>query len=108
MDPTRIGISQPERVVPIPDKLPKVKKKGDEIATTVDTDAVAEAAAEAGIAALQGEPGPAYDSLVYGAAICLLHLKRYGSLQAGADAVREVIDAGEAPSRFRAQQNRTR
>ena len=48
MDPTRIGISQPKRAVPIPDQLPKVKKKGDEIAMTVDTDAVAEAAAEAG------------------------------------------------------------
>ena len=32
---------------------------------------------------------------VYGAATCLLHLKRYGSLPAGADAVREVIVPGK-------------
>lgn len=103
VDPSSIGISQPKRVVPIPAELSKTKKKGDEIATTVDTDAVAKAATDAGIAALEGKTGPAYDSLVYGAAICLLHLKRYGSLPAGADAVRKVIDSGEALSRFRAQ-----
>ncbi len=103
VEPTSIGISQSKRAVPIPDDLPKVKNKGDTIATTVDPDAIAEAAAEAGIAALEGKGGPVYDSLVYAAAICLLHLKRHDSLQAAADAVRKALDSGEPLTRFRAQ-----
>lgn len=106
VDPTSVGIDQPQRAVAIPEHLPKAEKKGDEIATTVDTEAVAGAAAEAGIAALEGKPGAGYDSLVYGAAICLLHLERYGSLQGGADAARKVIDSGEALRRFQAQGSR--
>ncbi len=103
VEPTSIGISQSKRAVPIPDDLPKVKNKGDTIATTVDPDAIAKAAAEAGIAALEGKGGPVYDSLVYAAAICLLHLKRHDSLQAAADAVRKALDSGEPLTRFRAQ-----
>ena len=105
VDPTSIGISQSKRAAPIPADLPKAKKPGDTIATTVDVDAIAKAAAEAGIAALEGKDGPAYDSLVYAAAICLLHLKRYGSLQAAAHAVRKILDSGEPLARFRVQQN---
>jgi anthranilate phosphoribosyltransferase len=103
VEPTSIGISQSKRAIPIPDDLPKIKNKGDTIATTVDPDAIAKAAAEAGIAALEGKGGPAYDSLVYAAAICLLHLKRHDSLQAAADAVHKALDSGEPLARFRAQ-----
>ena len=103
VEPTSIGIIQSKRAVPIPDDLPKVKNKGDTITTTVDPDAIAKAAAEAGIAALEGKGGPAYDSLVYAAAICLLHLKRHDSLQAAADAVHKALDSGEPLARFRAQ-----
>ncbi len=103
VEPTSIGISQSKRAVAIPDGLPKVKNKGDTIATTVDPDAIAKAAAETGIAALEGKGGPAYDSLVYAVAICLLHLKRHDSLQAAADAVHKALDSGEPLARFRAQ-----
>ena len=102
VEPTSIGIIQSKRAVPIPDDLPKVKNKGDTITTTVDPDAIAKAAAEAGIAALEGKGGPAYDSLVYAAAICLLHLKRHDSLQAAADTVHKALDSGEPLARFRA------
>ena len=71
----------------------------------MDTDAIAKAAAEAGIAALEGKGGPSYDSLVYAAAICLLHLKRHVSLQAAAHAVRKILDSGEPLARFRMQQD---
>ncbi len=81
------------------------KDRNDEIATTFDTDAVAKAAAAAGIAALEGTPGAGYDSLTYGAAICLLHLERYDSLQASSDAARRVIDSGEALRRFQAHRS---
>ncbi len=105
VDPTSIGISQSKRAVPIPADLPKAKKTGDTITTTLDTDAIAKAAAEAGIAALEGKSGPSYDSLVYAAAICLLHLKRHVSLQAAAHAVRKILDSGEPLARFRMQQD---
>ncbi|MBM3357971.1 MAG: anthranilate phosphoribosyltransferase [Betaproteobacteria bacterium] len=67
----------------------------------IDNDAVAKAAAEAGIAALTGQPGPTRDSLVYGAALCLWHLGRHGSLKSAADAARAALDSGEALRRLR-------
>ena len=105
VDPTSIGISQSKRAVPIPADLPKAKKIGDTITTTVDADAIAKATAEAGITALEGKGGPVYDSLVYASAICLLHLKRHVSLQAAAHAVRKILDSGEPLARFRMQQD---
>jgi anthranilate phosphoribosyltransferase len=65
-----------------------------------DPAAIAKAAAAAGLAALAGEPGPTRDSLIYGAALCLWHLGRYGSLQSAAQAVRGVLDRGEALDRL--------
>lgn len=69
-----------------------------------DTEAVAKAAAAAGLAALNGAPGPARDSLVCAAALCLKHVGRYETLRAAADAVRAVLDNGAARARF--QSNR--
>jgi anthranilate phosphoribosyltransferase len=71
-----------------------------------DTQALAQAAAKAGAAALAGEHGAAYDSLVYGAALCLFHLKRQPSLPVAADVARRAIESGEALTRF--QQNQAR
>lgn len=105
VDPGSIGISQPARAVPLPDDLPKARTKADESATPLDMEAVAAAAARAGMGALGGKHGPAYDSLVYAAAICLLHLKRYDALQTAAAAVRKILDSGEPLARFEAQQN---
>jgi anthranilate phosphoribosyltransferase len=65
-----------------------------------DAAAAAKAAAKAGVAALEGEPGPTRDCLVYGAALCLWHLGRHGSLREAADAVRGVLDGGKALARL--------
>ena len=105
VDPGSIGISQPTRAVPLLDDLPKARTKADKSATPLDMEAVAAAAASAGMEALGGKHGPAYDSLVYAGAICLLHLKRYDSLQTAAAAVRKILDSGEPLARFEAQQN---
>jgi len=70
----------------------------------LDTEAAAKAAAAAGLAALNGAPGPARDSLVCAAALCLKHVGRYETLRAAADAVRAVLDNGAARARF--QSNR--
>jgi len=100
--PKSLGIEQTERATPLPDDLPIPQIQADEIATTVDADAAAKAAAETGLAALSGESGTAYDSLVYGAAICLSHIGRCDSLEAAAQRAREALDSGDALQRFKA------
>jgi len=60
------------------------------------------AAAEAGLAALSGAAGPARDSLIYGAALCLWHLGRHETLARAAAAARAALDDGTALARFRA------
>ncbi len=96
-----IGIQADTRAVPIPKDIPEAQP-GDEIATTVDSDAVAQRAAELGMAAMSGEKGLTYDSLVYGAALCLHHTGRHATLQQAADAVRGVLDSGAALERLKA------
>lgn len=101
IDPSRLGIEQSVRAVPLPDDLPKTNREGDEIAIAVDIKATAERAAEAGMAALAGQQGPTYDSLVYAAALILAHLRRHPSLTEAADHVRKVLDSGVAAERVR-------
>ncbi|MEB4589482.1 anthranilate phosphoribosyltransferase [Candidatus Thiothrix sp. Deng01] len=100
--PADIGIQAEVRAVPLPGDLPAAPVIGDEIATAVDSDALAVKAAELGMAALGGEKGLMYDSLVYSTSICLAHLGRYGSMQEAADAVRTVLDGGKALETLRA------
>lgn len=88
--PAELGIEQTVRAP----RIPGASDEGED-ATALDTAAVAKAAAEAGRAALAGQPGPARDCLVYGAALCLWHLGRHGSLKEAAGAVRGVLDQGK-------------
>ena len=105
LDPGSIGIDQPTRAVPIPKNIPQAPVQGDEIATAIDIEAASAAAAEAGLAALRGDLGPARDSLVYAGAIMLHHLGREDSLSAAAITVAGVIDSGEVLARFEAGRN---
>jgi len=100
--PGELGIEQPLRAVPLPAGLPGADGEGDERAISVNTAAAADAAAGAGTRALQGEPGPTRDALVYGAALCLWHVGRFGTLGEAADAAREALDSGRALARFEA------
>jgi anthranilate phosphoribosyltransferase len=90
-NPAELGIDQPVRA-------PRIPGAGDEDRgeAPLDTVAVAKAAAEAGLAALAGRPGATRDCLVYGAALCLRHLGRHGSLAGAAESVRRALDSGEA------------
>ena len=97
--PADLGIDQPVRAPQIPASLAPEAGEGDEVAAPRDTTAVAKAAAQAGMAALAGQPGPTRDSLVIGAALCLWHLKRHDSLESAAHAVRAVLDSGRASER---------
>jgi len=101
IDPTALGIEQSVRAVPLPEDLPTASRPGDEIAVAVDVRATARAAAQAGLAALEGARGPTYDSLVFGGALVLWHLGREHSLQAAADRIRAVLDSGAAVQRLR-------
>lgn len=101
VNPEELGIEQAVRAVPLPDNLPKAARPGDEIAIAVDIGATAKAAAEAGLAALNGEKGPTYDSLLLGAALILNHLGRHGSLREAANHARAALDSGRAAQRVR-------
>ncbi|MEE9446602.1 MAG: hypothetical protein V3V09_01490 [Arenicellales bacterium] len=102
LDPKEMGIDQSERAVPLPDDLPKPERQPDALASPVDTEAVASLAAQMGQAALAGEQGAMYDSLVYGTAIALHHTGKAESLSAAADLARAAIDSGAAQARFNA------
>jgi anthranilate phosphoribosyltransferase len=84
-------------------RAPRIPGASDEDLSeaSLDTAAVAKAAAEAGMAALRGAPGATRDCLVYGAALCLWHLGRHGNLGSAADAVRGAIDCGKALEHLR-------
>jgi hypothetical protein len=66
-DPRALRIDQPVRAVPLPEGLPEPDQPEDDVIVSVDTNILAKAAAEAGLEALAGQPGPTRDSLVYGA-----------------------------------------
>lgn len=101
IDPADVGISQSVRAVPLPEDLPKTTSGKDEIAIAVDIGATAQAAADAGMEALNGKNGPTYDSLVYSASLVLHHLGKHNSLSAAADEVRGALDSGKAAGRVR-------
>ena len=53
------------------------------------------------MAALGGAPGPTRDSLIYGGALCLWHVRNKDSLAGGAQAVRAALDGGAALEHLR-------
>ena len=99
--PADLDIDQPVRAARIPGQAASEADEVPAVGATLDTGAVAQAAAEAGLAALGGRPGPTRDSLVYAAALCLWHLGRHPSLGSAAQAVRGALDRGEGLERFR-------
>ncbi len=99
--PAELGIDQSVRAPRIPGAAANDSTEGDHAGAVFDNAAVAKAAAEAGMAALAGQPGATRDSLAYGAALCLWHLGRHGSLKSAADAVRDALDQGKALAHLR-------
>ena len=83
ISPDEVGIAQTVRAVPLPEGVEGYRRKSDETGGEVDGVAIAEAAARAGLDALDGAPGPARDSLVYGAALILRHVGRAPATQRG-------------------------
>lgn len=101
LSPSDVSIEASTRAVPLPKDLPVVEAE-DNIATKIDIIAMSQVAADLGKAALSGEKGIMYDSLVYSTAICLTHLNRFDTMQAAADAVRKILDSGAALDKLNA------
>jgi len=98
LDPKSIGIDVKKRAIPLPDDLPDPI---DEDRGVINANAASRAAAEVGLAALEGERGLAYDSLLYNAAIVLTHRKRFTNLKEAAQAVEKVLNSGAVLNRLR-------
>ena len=99
--PADFGIDQPILPVPLPGTDDAKSDEGDGVAATLDTALMARATVEAGLETLAGKPGPMRDALVAAAAVALAHMQRHNSLRAAADAVRAVLDNGQAAARFK-------
>ena len=65
-----------------------------------NTEVTAAETLDVGLQALSGQSRPAFDSLVYGAAIGLWHCGLHDSQQLAADHVRQVIQSGRAKAYF--------
>ena len=98
IDPADVNINQEARCVPIPEDVPQTAK-GEGAITVTDIPAGAKKAAEFGLAALNGEKGATYDSLVYAGAVILKHLGKAPSLGEAAEQLRAVLDSGKAAAR---------
>ena len=100
--PADLAIDQPMRAPRIPGLVgAKGEGEGEGGIAPFDAATAAKYAAEAGLAALAGQPGPTRDSLIYGAALCLWHVKRNDSLGSAAQAVRAALDSGTALEHLR-------
>ncbi len=95
IDPQQFGIEQSVRMTPIPDHA-----MPGETGQDADWNPAIAATIDAGVAALQGQSGPAYDSLVYAATIILQHLGRVKSREQGVKLVCKVLDSGLALNRL--------
>lgn len=101
IEPGMAGIQQAShRALP----LPKDAMNTSEDAEVIDIDRAAAAAAQAGMAAMHGESGLAYDSLVYSGALLLAHLK-HGSMDTCIKIVREALDSGAVAERLTVKNN---
>ena len=100
ISPDALGIEQAVRAVPLPEGIAGYRRKSDDTGGEVDGTAIAQAAARAGLDALDGAPGPARDSLVYGAALVLRHTRQARRLDEAGATVRAAIDSGRARARF--------
>lgn len=94
LDPAAADVHAQDRGIAIPTECL-------DDADGIDVDAVAALAAQRGLHALEGGLGLTRDSLVYGAALCLVHTQRHSGYDAAADAARDAIDSGRALQHFR-------
>ena len=100
IDPDMLRIDQPSRAVPIPPEVPQTARNEGAV-TLTDVQVAARKAADYGLAALSGEQGPTYDSLVYAGALVLAHLGRAKDIAEAGEQLRAALDSGKAAERVR-------
>ena len=100
IDPGMLGIEQTTRAVPIPQDVPQTEK-GEGAVTLTNIDAGARKAAEYGMAALSGEKGATYDSLVYAGALVLTHLGHADDIGSAGEILRNALNSGRAADRVK-------
>jgi len=99
LDPALASITSQTRAVPLPDVLSPASAQSEQPDKN-DMHRRALATAQAGRLALAGVPGPMCDSLIYGAAVCLLHRGVENSLEGASATVRSVLDSGQPTAHF--------
>jgi anthranilate phosphoribosyltransferase len=95
--PAELGLHHRIRAARLPGQP---EGEDDEAEVRLDRATAAKAAADAGRAALAGDRGPTRDSLAYGAALCLWHLGREGSVASALARAHAVLDRGAALPRL--------
>lgn len=93
LEPVDLGFNHVTRCVPLPADIEKTR--GGAASNPADINVIAGLAAQAGMEALNGRQGTAYDSLVYAGAIALQHLNKEMTLADAADQIRQVLDNGQ-------------
>jgi len=101
IEPTDLGINQSVRSASLPAELSQPGEGGDIVTSKVNAPAAAKAAAELGMAALKGGPGPTRDGLIYTGAMCLWHLNKFATPVEAASAVRDMLDSGKVLERIK-------
>ena len=105
LEPAAIGVGHAERAVPLPPELAEDDARTVRSVRAPDNPfarRLAEHAARIGLAALDGAPGHARDSLVYAGAVALVGTGHAPTLAAGAERVRRALDDGSARARLSA------
>jgi len=102
LEPSDVGVSRQERATPLPTTLSNDSVRSVKAPDNPFAEQLAQHAAQLGLAALQGEPGYARDSLVYSAAVTLHARQVASSMSEAAEMVRGVLDDGRALARFEA------
>jgi anthranilate phosphoribosyltransferase len=101
LNPKDADIGSTVRSVPIGAKSDQAADESDDASQEPDLSRLAAPAAEAGLEALKGTPGPARDSLVLAAAMILRQVERADGLQSAAELARRALDSGDARRRFK-------
>jgi len=105
LSPQECAITQSLRAAPVPDSvLQSAADPGVPDGPAFSVEALARAAACAGLDALAGAHGPVRDGLVYAAAHIVNHVTKRDDVQRCAREVRAVLDDGRAAERFQLAQ----
>lgn len=100
--PADVGLGRDYQAAAIPEDLPRAQPNPQFPGQKYHSQSLAAACAEAVKHALDGQPGPARDSAVLGAALIIQHLGVAATLAEAVERAEAAIDSGDAARRFRA------